>query len=392
MDVLDLVLIVLCVLFGISGYRQGLLVGVLAFIGLLGGGALGAHFSPELRSHLHLGLAAPGYGLAFVVVCAVLGQLIASVIGVAIRHQLEWSALAIADSVAGAALSVVSVLLVSWLIGTAVAQTTVSGLAGQVRNSVVLRAVDDVVPAQARTWFAGFRRLLDRGGLPEVFAEIGPPHIVKVPPPDPKLAHSRAVRIAEQDVVKVTGTATSCSRSIEGSGFVYATDRIMTNAHVVAGVAAPQVHTLDGRTLAATVVRYDPQRDVAVLDVPGIGRSPLSFGGPVAAGHGAIVLGYPEDGPLTAGSARVRAVQDASGPDIYQNQEVSRQVYSLYAVVRPGNSGGPMLTPAGRVAGVVFASAVDNSHTAYALTAAEVARDAAAGRTATRRVSTQGCD
>jgi S1-C subfamily serine protease len=392
MDALDVVLIVLCVLFGVSGYRQGLLVGVLAFVGLLGGGAIGAHYAPAVRHHLHIDMSAAAFGLGFVVVCSVVGQLLATMVGVAIRRQLEWSVLAVADAAAGAALSVVSVLLVAWLIGTAVAQTTVSGLAGQVRGSAVLRGVDDVVPEGARTWFAGFRRLLDRGGLPEVFASIGPENIVPVQRPDPALAHSRAVRVAQGDVVKVTGTAPSCSRSIEGSGFVYAADRVMTNAHVVAGVRSPQVHTSDGETFPATVVRYDPERDVAVLRVDGLDRTPLSFGGTRKRGQGAVVIGYPENGPLTAGAARVRALQDARGPDIYQEQQVTRQVYSLYAVVRPGNSGGPMLSPSGQVAGVVFALAVDNDHTGYALSAAEVAGDAAAGRTATAPVSTRGCD
>jgi S1-C subfamily serine protease len=104
------------------------------------------------------------------------------------------------------------------------------------------------------------------------------------------------------------------------------------------------------------------------------------------------VLGYPENGPFTAVAARVRSVEEARGPDIYQSQQVTRQIYALYAIVRPGNSGGPLLTPGGQVAGVVFAAAVDHAHTGYALTAREVAPDAATGATATAEVSTQGCD
>jgi S1-C subfamily serine protease len=128
------------------------------------------------------------------------------------------------------------------------------------------------------------------------------------------------------------------------------------------------------------------------LDVPGLVGSTLKFAGSIGRGQSAIVTGYPENGPFTAIAARVRSVQDARGPDIYQNRQVTRQIYSLYSTVRPGNSGGPLLTPGGRVAGIVFAAAVDNPHTGYALTAAEVASDAATGATATATVSTEGCD
>jgi S1-C subfamily serine protease len=166
----------------------------------------------------------------------------------------------------------------------------------------------------------------------------------------------------------------------------------MTNAHVVAGVTSPSVRTVSGDTFAARVVLYDPERDIAVLDVPGLVGRTLSFAGPLSRGDGAIVTGYPENGPFTAVAARILSAQNARGPDIYQNRQVTRQIYSLNSTVRPGNSGGPLLTPGGQVAGVVFAAAVDNEHLDYALTAAEVASDAATGSTATATVSTQGCD
>jgi S1-C subfamily serine protease len=287
---------------------------------------------------------------------------------------------------------VISVLLVAWLVGTALAHTAASGVSRQVRNSVVLQGVDHVMPNDVSTWFGSFRRLLDQDGLPEVFGGIGPDSVVPVSPPNPRLAHSHAVEAAEPEVVKIVGVADSCSRRLEGSGFIYAADHVMTNAHVVAGVASPSVETTDGDIHHATVVLYDPKRDVAILDVPGLSGTPLQFAKPLGRGHSAIVVGYPEDGPFTAVPARVRMVQDARGPDIYEDAQVTREIYALYATVRPGNSGGPLLTTRGQVAGVVFAAAVDHPNTGYALTAAEVAGDASAGATATGRVSTQGCD
>jgi S1-C subfamily serine protease len=392
MDTLDIVLIVVCLGFALSGYRQGFLVGFLSFAGFLGGGALGAKYANSLHARLHVGMDPALFGLLVVVVGALVGQLIASLLGASVRREMTWRPLRTADSLAGGLISVVSVLLVAWLLGTALANASSAGVSRQVRNSSVLHGVDVLMPSDARTWFGSFRRLLDQDGLPEVFGGIGPNSIQPVAPPNQKLARSHAVRLAEPDVVKITGIADSCSRQLEGSGFVFAPDRVMTNAHVLAGVTSPTVHTSDGRTLSARVVLYDPERDVAVLSVPGLGGTPLQFADPISRGQSAIVVGYPEDGPFLAVAARVRSVQNARGPDIYQNRQVTRQIYSLFAVVRPGNSGGPLLTPSGRVAGVVFAAAVDNARTGYALTAHEVAPDAAAGASATQAVSTQGCD
>ncbi len=396
MDGLDVVLIAVCLAFAWSGYRQGFVVGFLSFAGFIGGGALGAKYADTLHSHVTFGLDAALFGLLVVVIGAMVGQLLATLLGAALRRELTWRPLRTLDSVAGGLISVVSVLLVAWLLGAAIANASSGGVSAQVRNSSVLQGVDKLIPSQASTWFGSFRRLLDqdldRNGFPEVFGGIGPYSIVPVSPPDAKLARSPAVVAAKPDVVKIEGIASSCSRSLEGSGFIYSADRVMTNAHVVAGVLSPEVLTTDGRQLRATVVLYDPHRDVAVLSVPGLGGTPLQFAGPLSRGQSAIVLGYPENGPFSAEPARVRTVQNARGPDIYQSREVTRQIYSLYSIVRPGNSGGPLLTPGGRVAGVVFAAAVDNSHTGYALTAHEVAPDAATGVTATSTVSTQGCD
>ncbi|HTW21435.1 MAG TPA: MarP family serine protease [Mycobacteriales bacterium] len=396
MDGLDVVLIVVCIGFAISGYRQGFIIGFLSFVGFIGGGVLGARYASDLHSHFSLGLDAAFYGLLVVLLGAMVGQLLATLLGAALRREMTWRPLRMADSLAGGVVSVLSVLLVAWLLGAAIANTSAGGVSREVRNSSVLEGVDKLVPSVANTWFASFRRLLDqdldRNGFPPVFGGIGSIDVAPVSPPDPKLAHSRAVVDAQPDVVKVTGIADSCSRALEGSGFLYGPNRVMTNAHVVAGVGSPKVITADGRQLSATVVLYDPERDVAVLDVPGLNGTPLSFAGPVGRGKSAIVLGYPENGPFTARAARVRGVQDARGPDIYQDREVTRQIYSLYSTVLPGNSGGPLITPAGRVAGVVFAAAVGDPRTGYALTAHEVAPDAVSGLRAHTQVSTEGCD
>ncbi|MBV9823706.1 MAG: trypsin-like peptidase domain-containing protein, partial [Actinobacteria bacterium] len=173
----------------------------------------------------------------------------------------------------------------------------------------------------------------------------------------------------------------------------FAPDRVMTNAHVLAGVRHPRVSAPGGGgALAAKVVLYDPNRDIAVLLVPGLNRKPLTIAGQVGSGTSAVVAGYPENGPFTADPARIAARTKVRGPNIYQDRTVTREVYTVRGRVRPGNSGGPLLSGTGQVYGVVFAASVDQSGVGYVLTAAEVAPDLQTGRTATAAVGTQGCD
>ncbi|MCU1587200.1 MAG: Colicin production protein [Frankiales bacterium] len=391
-DLLDIVLLVACALFLLSGYRQGFVVGALSFVGFLGGGVLGALFAPRIAdSGLLSGLPHTAVAITLVFALASIGQVLATLLGNIVRKKLIWQPLRTVDSLAGALISVASLLLVAWLVGTAVASSPFTGLASQVRRSQVLDAVDKAVPGGAKDFFVSFRRLIDDRGFPEVFGDLVPTQVRPVSPPDPALASSAAVGSVRTRVFKITGVASSCSRRIEGTGFLYARERVMTNAHVVAGVRNPKVE-VNGSKLAATVVLYDPDRDIAVLSVPGLDAAPLAFTSQAHAGDSAIVVGYPQDGPFRPDAARIRGVQSAKGPDIYQHKTVVREIYALRARVRPGNSGGPLISTQGAVYGVVFAAAADDPETGYALTAKEVSSDALAGRSATARVSTRGCD
>lgn len=392
-DLLDLVLLVAAVLFGVSGYRQGFVVGVLSFVGFLGGGVFGAVVAPSLVDAGPLAeLPKVPLAIGLVFFCASLGQLVATVAGSWVRKHLVWHPARVVDAVAGSAVSVVSMLLVAWLVGTAVASSPFTGLASQVRRSQVLAVVDDVVPGGAKGLFTSFRRLIDDRGFPEVFGDLVPTQVRKVDPPDPTLARSPVVTSVRSRIFKITGIASSCSKRIEGTGFLYARNRVMTNAHVLAGVGKPKVH-VGGKELSATTVLYDPDRDIAVLAVPGLERlTPLKFSGRARTGDSAIVIGYPQDGPYRADAARIRGIQDAKGPNIYESKTVVREIYALRARVRPGNSGGPLVSPGGNVYGVIFAAAADDPQTGYALTAKEVASDADRGRRATAGVSTGRCD
>ena len=390
-DLLDVVLLVAAAGFGVSGYRRGFAAGALSLVGLLGGGALGARCAPALaRAGPPSDLDETLVGVTVVLVGALAGWLFAGLAARRLRDRVTWRPARLLDALTGGLLGVAGLLLVAWLLGTAVASAPYPALASQVRRSMVISAVDAVLPDAPRRFSAGFRRLVDGRG-PEIISALQPTRPREVPAPDPALASSRAVTSSRPHVLKVTGTATACSRRVEGTGFVYARERVLTNAHVVAGVRDPVVQAGDGRRRPARVVLFDPGRDVAVLHVPGLSNVPLAFGGRAEPGDDALVVGYPQDGPFRADAARVRQAQRVRGLDIYGDRTVVREVYALRALVQPGNSGGPLLDAEGRVLGVVFAAAADRPDTGYALTAREVSSDAAAGRTATRPVSTRGC-
>jgi S1-C subfamily serine protease len=391
-DLLDVVLLVLCVAAAFSGFRQGLVYGVLWFAGLLGGGYLGVRLTPVAVRHLH-SISAPVVGVVCVVGLAVIGTVIATAVGLRIRTRLTWRPIRAVDSVGGGALLVVAVLVVGWSFGTVITSTASrTGLATQVRRSEVIAAVDGGIPPFARTDLAQFRRFVDDSGFPAIVGPLSTESVAPVSPPDPAVVDSAAVRADQDSIVKIRGDAPSCDRTFEGSGFVIAPDRVLTNAHVVGGVAAPRVYPLGGGSLAATVVLFDPDTDVAVLEVPGLHARALRFAGVASAGTSGVVAGYPEDGPFRPVAARVRDRQPLTGPNIYQTRTVTRDVYAIRAQVLPGNSGGPLLATDGTVYGVVFAAATSMADTGFALTAAQIAPDVRSGESAQGAVSTQGCE
>jgi S1-C subfamily serine protease len=393
-DLLDLALIVVAAAFAVSGYRQGFIVGSLSFIGFVGGAVLGAQFGPAISRAIVGGQTQQDVVAVILLVSgAIIGQFVASSVGTAMRQTMTGRSSTTIDAIGGSAVSVLSMLLITWAIGSVLTASPFPVVDQQVNNSAVLGTMDKIMPSPAKTMFSEFRRMLASGPFPQVFSGIGAAHLFSVTAPDPAVLNSPGYLAARNRIVKVQGTAPSCDRSIEGSGFVYAPDHVLTNAHVVAGVnQGPTVTTVGGGSYRASVVFYDPQVDVAVLYVPGLNMTPLRFAGQAQGGADAVVAGYPLDHPFTAVPARIGGIQRAQGPDIYQTGQVDRQIYEIRAVVEPGNSGGPLLSSSGAVYGVVFAAAVGVSDTGFALTSAEVASDANAGASATIPVSTQGCD
>ncbi|WP_093799826.1 MarP family serine protease [Streptomyces sp. Wb2n-11] len=399
MNVLDILLLVAAVWFAIVGYRQGFVVGILSVIGFLGGGLVAVYLLPlawdQLTDGSEVSSTAAVVAVVIVIVFASVGQAFTTHLGNKLRRYITWSPARVLDASGGALVNVVAMLLVAWLIGSMLAQTSLPTLGKEVRNSKVLLGVSRVMPDQANMWFTDFRSVLAQNGFPQVFSPFSNEPITEVEAPDPALAGSPVAARAKKSIVKVVGTAPSCGKVLEGTGFVFDDRRVMTNAHVVGGVDEPTVQIGgEGRRYDATVVLYDWERDIAVLDVPNLDAPALEFMGPdddARSGDSAIVAGFPENGSYDVRSARVRGRINADGPDIYHHGTVRRDVYSLFATVRQGNSGGPLLTPDGKVYGVVFAKSLDDADTGYALTADEVREDIRLGSAANQQVDSQEC-
>jgi S1-C subfamily serine protease len=394
-NVLDIILVVLLVSYGVTGYRHGFVVSVLSLVGFLTGGALGMLLLPLLFQRWH-SVDANVFWRTLVLVFGVFvfasaGQAIAVGVGSRLRGRLRVEPARAIDSILGALATVLAVSVLLWFMAGALRGGAPAPLAKAIGGSRVIQTVDRLVPPQTVRLFAGFRSVLDSGGFPRVFEGVRTEPIAPVVPPDRQLVAGPGVAEAAGSIVKITGVAGSCNRRQEGSGWVVAPERVVTNAHVVAGVSVEHVWIRGtGRSYEARVVLFDPRRDLAVLSVPGLPAPPLRQGSDLRRSDGAVVAGFPLDGPYRVGSARVRDVLTATGADIYGNPGVVREVYSLYARVEPGNSGGPLLSPQGEVVGVVFARSLDDYLTGYALTLAE-ARPVLEAANRSAPVSTGGC-
>jgi S1-C subfamily serine protease len=394
-DLLDLILIAVIAAFAVAGYRQGFIIGILSLLGFVAGIALGAYIAPGISRALATRTSWQAFlAILVVFVTAVIGMLIASGIGVAVRSRLNGRQLTFADSLGGAAVNVIAVVIVAWIIGTFVVNSPqFPAVSRQVNNSAVLQTVDKVMPRSALylPMFPQLRSLISNGLYSQVFDVIGAQTGAGLAAPDGAALNSAALSSDKQSIVEVTGTATTCALNIEGSGFVISAHHVLTNAHVVAGVDTNLYVWTNKTRYQARVVLYDPETDVAVLDVPALNAPALQFAGPPPRGTSGIVAGYPLSHPFTAVPATIGSAFFASGPDIYQTGSVNRQIYDIRADIKPGNSGGPLLSIDGRVYGVVFAASTNVVGTGYALTASQVSSDVAHGSTATRAVSTEGC-
>ncbi len=346
---LDWLIVAFAAVLAFLGFRQGFIVGALSFAGFVAGAFIGTRLGPLL---LPKGSASP-YAPAFGLVGALLGGAILATglegIAFRLRRTLILPGLGLADGALGAALGAVLALGIVWIAAAVAAQTPgAQELRTDIQRSAILRELNNVLPPS--------------GPILDALARLDPLPAITGPspdvaPPSPGATRLGGVRVASRSVVRVLGTA--CGLAVEGSGWVAAPDLVVTNAHVVAGESDTTVEPGGrGTALGAEPVLYDPEDDIAVLRVRGLGLPALARAGSVASGASGAILGYPENGPFDAEAARIGRTQRVSTQNAYGQGPVTRLLTPLRGLVRPGNSGGPVVDGGGRVLTTVFASTV----------------------------------
>jgi S1-C subfamily serine protease len=273
------------------------------------------------------------------------------------------------DSVAGAIFSLMAVLIVSWFLGLSFARGPTPQVAGLIQRSAILRALDGIAP-RPPAFLARVQQILAGVPFPSAFSGFEP--LISQPLQIPSSADTPGIRAAAAETLKVVGRG--CGGLVFGSGFPIGGNQVLTNAHVVAGTAGTHVDTPTGGAFAAVVVLFDPERDVAVLNVPGLGE-PALLSATAERGTQGAAIGYPGGRGETVSPAVVDGQVQAEGRDIYGQNLVVRQIWIIQARVQPGNSGGPLVDRDGSVVGVVFATSTNQPNQAYALTNDEVSPD-----------------
>lgn len=388
MNALDWILVVLVLVYALSGYWQGLIAGAFATLGLLFGGVVSIWLVPVILGSASSSMWTSLAAIVLVLFGALIGQAAFQMIGVRARNAIRWQPVRALDAVGGSVLSAVAVLVVAWALGVAVSGAGIPGLSPMVRNSQVLGEVNSLMPQSAQQTLRAFDRVVG-SQFPRYLEPFAQEEIVSTDPPPAGIGQDQGVQNAAASVFRVISN-NNCGQGIEGSSFLYAPGHLMTNAHVVAGVREPTVR-VGADYVRARVVYYNPQLDIAVLSVPSLQGPYLRFDTTGAPGEAGAVLGFPENGPYDVEAARIRANQRLKSPDIYGQGTVTRDVYSVRSKIRPGNSGGPLVSGSGQVLGVVFAASISDAETGYALTAQQVAAAASTGLQSTVTVSTGGC-
>jgi S1-C subfamily serine protease len=352
----------------ISGFRRGAALQVVTYTGLILGLIAGALIAPRLAGLAEDPFAQATIALLALLLFAAIGDAIGWLIGRRVWQAARQSRLGRVDAGAGSVVAGAAALITVWFLAFNLVQGPFPAVSKQIRGSAIVRGLDAILPrppsllAQVRTFF-------DQFGFPEVFAGLPPAPAGPVEEPSQAEAQ-RAFAAADQSTVRIVGQA--CDKIQEGSGFVVEGNHVVTNAHVVAGVGAPQVQLQGGGEFPATTVLFNDDLDLAVLRLDQSPAEPLSFlQETLGRGSPGAVLGYPGGGALRGNEAAVRRSLFAIGRDIYGEDTVRRQVYELQTTVEPGNSGGPFVTVDGGVAGVVFAASTTNGNVGYAITSDE---------------------
>lgn len=385
--VLDILLVVMLLGYIVYGFRNGLSRSVFVIAGIIAGVVATFFLAPILATWVPV----PWLRLVVTLLAAILlvgaGQALGALIGRGIRSGIQRTPLSGLDRLLGAIVTGVVAALVASVVSFNVAQLGVPLLSRAIAGSTVLRTINTLTPDPVESFLAQVRGIVVEHGLPIISDAFGGQNPV-VPQID---TGSAALNTAAQSVVRITGNAFACGQSQAGTGFVVSDDRVVTNAHVVAGVSEPVIEAPDGQTLSGEVVYFDPIDDLAVIAVRGLDADPLPLADTLDPGTEAAFEGYPYGGPFSAGGASIISVDTTRVLDIYGNTRTDREIYTIAADVREGNSGGPLLTLDGQVAGVVFARSGNATTVGYAMTMTELDPVAASAPSLSATVSSGEC-
>ena len=366
--ILDVILIVLLLASLSAGFRSGLIGSISWLLGLVAG-AVAAYFVVPL---VPTWVSAPEWrtpaSIAAALLLVVAGLTIGETIGHALRRRTPRKLRGI-DRFFGAVVGVAAAAAVISTVSFSVSALGIPPLTAAIASSGVVRTIDSVTPVPVKSFLAELRSTVVDDGLPLIADAFGGQSPTL---PDAQL-DSAALDTAAESVLRITGNAVACGQSQSGSGFVIAPERVLTNAHVVAGVSEAVVEVPGAGALTGEVVYFDPVDDLAVIAVPGLTAAPLTLQGDLAVDNEAVSLGYPFGGPFDSDPARIISVDSVLVADIYGQDPAPRAVYTLAADVQQGESGGPLLSIDGRVAGVIFAKAANTDNVGYALAMSEVA-------------------
>lgn len=370
----------------------GLKAGLLASLGGLAGmiaGAFGAFFAAPFISQY---APSPGWRTTMVigatVILIALGHALGMKIGNAIGRGVRSDSIRAVNRILGGALNVVVGALVISILAFGVGNLGIPLVSEQLGKSQVISRIEALTPNPIKSAVAQVRSLVLEEGIPALLNPTGPNVEVAAPNAD---TNTSAWNTAAQSVMKISGTAFQCGQNQTGTGFVVSPGRVVTNAHVVAGVSMPMVQTQTQGALPARVVYFDPVADLAVLAVDSLDAAPLPSAGTVAGNTDAAFAGYPLGGPLQVRPATVLSSGPMLVPDVTGGEKSALDVYQLAGNVQSGNSGGPLLDQDGRVVGVVFAKATSTDNVGFALTMEEAGPVIAAAPTLSNQVGAGSC-
>jgi hypothetical protein len=385
----DLLLLVALVAAAVWGASTGLIAQAVVLAGIICGLFAGTALAVWLSGFFSDTDVRAAVSIAVLLIALVLCYSGAAAIGTHLRRQVGSGWGRAIDTGAGTTAAMVGVALAAWLFAIPLAETPFTNLAEGMKSSMLMRVVRSSPPPA--DLLSGLRQALRETGFPVVFESLPSTTGGASSPPDPAIADNPGVAAAGESTVKLIAEA--CGGGSEGTGWVYAPNRIATNAHVVAGSRKQiEVETRSGSVFSGRVVAFDAQSDIAVVAVNNLPLSPLKWTRESAVDDLSVAaLGFPENGPFTVTPGRIRDELTARGRDIYDAQLVERAIYEVSTRIRPGNSGGPLVSPQGTVYGTVFAASSTDPDIGYALTGAEVADVLDAGVAASERVGTGAC-